>query len=646
MNKAPGHTQRIDAANTVAEALLAMHAIALGRHLTDEEHAAQGREGAERLKARWNGTKGMLRELWRQRGEAPIEIVLDEVVLAWMGADTTPWDERYEMDLGTALQTCKAGIRQTVELVEGRVDPRMDALERFANPVTQSWIRRSYRLDDWRNSERAGPHPKARMGALREAIALAGKDNPACESLWEVLGMIANDAGDEETRDEVKERVTALRAERDESKGADAAHAYLGLLIVHSHLHDWGVLAEERAEAKRQGWTDPEDPDEAWDAIHETLAGGGRIALPGGAHMHWGTEDEIETAREALASADPETVQAAFHMLEEDLDEEEGSRDWNAAQSLIRDRSIRVLRAELHDGERMVWERSWWDDEDEARETVTALEEMLWIAEALTLDGNKAECDIRHVLAQAAIARGDWLEAEQLLVRSWTRAANEENALELGMWRARNGQHDEAMGLLRQGGERGREIAGELEGDDDEDEGMEDIADIREAEDTCQRHPASAQAWGDLAIVLEHHGRNLAAWGAVRAALGCMGTDTDTERIEARIVAKLASSEARHRAGELDAEARTAKDPCRKCGGPRPWTDYSWCEPCTVKELDRLRKARRNKRRGSRAWNQLDAKEERLRARVRRIRAREREDEVKLAAFKRRIGAAHTKPEA
>ena len=77
-----------------------------------------------------------------------------------------------------------------------------------------------------------------------------------------------------------------------------------------------------------------------------------------------------------------------------------------------------------------------------------------------------------------------------------------------------------------------------------------------------------------------------------------------------------------------------------------PWTDYSWCEPCTVKEIDRLRKARRNKRRGSKAWNQLDAKEERLRAKVRRIRAREREDEVKLAAFKRRIGAAHTKPEA
>ena len=200
------------------------------------------------------------------------------------------------------------------------------------------------------------------------------------------------------------------------------------------------------------------------------------------------------------------------------------------------------------------------------------------------------------------------------------------------------------MGLLRQGGERGREMARTLESDDGE--GMEDIADLREAEDLCRRHPASAQVWGDLAMVLEHHGRYLAAWGAVRAALGCMGTDTDTEGIEARIVAKLASSEASDRTREPDAGARIAKHPCRKCGGPRPWTDYAWCEQCTVRELERLREARRNKRRGSRGWNQLDAKEKRLRERVRRTRAREREDEVKLAAFKRRIGAARTKPEA
>ena len=556
-----GRKSRIDAPNTVADALLAMHAIAMGRHLTDEEHAARAREGADRLKARWNGTKGMLQEFCRRGGEAPIEIVLDELVQAWMGADATPWEKRYETDLGTALQTCRAGIRRTVDLVEGRVDPRMDALARFAHPVTRSWIRRAYRLDDWRDAERAGPHPEARMGALREAIALAGNDNPACETLWEALAQIANDAGDEETRDEAKERVAAIRAERDESKGEDAAHAYLGLLIVHSHLHDWGVLPEERAEATQEGWTDPEDPDEVWDAIHETLVGGGRIVLPGGAHANWGTEDEINAAREALASADPETVQAAFHMLEEDLDGEEESRDWNAAQRLIRNRIIRVLRAGLEDHERVVWQRLWWDGEDEARETVTALEEMLWIAEPLTSDGNRAECDIRHVLAQAAIARGDWLEAEQLLVRSWTRAPNEENARELGMWRARNGERDEAMGLLRLGGERGRDIAREIEGVDGA--GMEDVAEIREAEDRCRRHPTAAQCWVDLAIVLEHYGRNLAAWGAIRAALACMGTDTDSEGIEARIVAKLSSTEARDRARESDAGARIAKHPCR-----------------------------------------------------------------------------------
>ena len=229
----------------------------------------------------------------------------------------------------------------------------MDALERFANPVTQSWIRRSYRLDDWRNSERAGPHPKARIGALREAIALAGKDNPACESLWEVLGMIANDAGDEETRDEVKERVTALRAERDESKGADAAHAYLGLLIVHSHLHDWGVLAEERAEAIREGWTDPEDPDEAWDAIHETLAGGGRIALPRGhAHALGSGRRRSRAAREALATADPEIgARSLSTCWMNTWTRRKNPKDWNAAQSLIRNRIIRVLRAELKDHE-------------------------------------------------------------------------------------------------------------------------------------------------------------------------------------------------------------------------------------------------------------------------------------------------------
>ena len=562
MDNASSYKHRRDAANTVAEVLLAMHAIAMGRHLTDEEHAARARKGAERLKAHWIGTKSMLQELSLQGGEAPIEIVLDDLVQTWIGTDTTPWDERYEMDLGTALQTCKAELRRTVELVEGRIDPRMDAEERFAHPVTQSWIRRSYRLDDWRHPEGAGPHPKARTGALREAIALAGTENPGCESLWGVLEQIADDANDEKTRDEARGRMEALRAEHDESMGTDAMYAYLGLLIVHSHVHDWGVLAKERAEAMRDGWTNPEDPDEAWEAIHDTLVGGERIALPPGAHAHWGTAEEIEATGEALASTDLEKVHAIFHMLEEDLDEEEGSRDWNAAQIMIRDRVMRILMAGWRDHERMVWERLWWDDEDDARQTVAAVEEMLWKAEALTSDGNKAETVVRSGLARAAIARGDWLEAELLLVRNWTNAPNDESAFELGMWRTRNGEREEAIGLLRQGGERGREAARDLENDDGEEiEDIEDIAGIREAEDACRRHPTSAQAWGDLAIVLEDQGRNLAAWGAIRAALGCMGSNTDTEGIEARIVAKLTSIEAKDRARELAAGARTAKQP-------------------------------------------------------------------------------------
>ena len=49
---------------------------------------------------------------------------------------------------------------------------------------------------------------------------------------------------------------------------------------------------------------------EAWEAIHDTLVGGERIALPPGAHAHWGTAEEIEATGEALASTDLEKVHA------------------------------------------------------------------------------------------------------------------------------------------------------------------------------------------------------------------------------------------------------------------------------------------------------------------------------------------------
>ena len=132
-------------------------------------------------------------------------------MLAWMGAATTPWNELYEMDLKTAIESCRAELGRIVDLIEGRTDPEMTSEERFEHPVTQSWIRRSHRLDDRRHPTKAGPHPSAQIGALREATTIAGADNPACDGLWERLEQIANEAGDEATRDDARARRRGLK---------------------------------------------------------------------------------------------------------------------------------------------------------------------------------------------------------------------------------------------------------------------------------------------------------------------------------------------------------------------------------------------------------------------------------------------------